>query len=877
MWTSTMDLDQKKVLLTQLLGHFYQNIFFSSYSPLQVQNLPRQSLPESSWVRVRNRLSGICGSDLHLLFRGSGDQRVASAATPSQKEFYPGHEVVGEVIEVGDDVQRVHVGDRVVLQWRPNCITAGVQSLCHACSTGNYNLCDHGSFLSPPPLGGGWSEEMLLHEQQLFRVPSSLSDEQAVMLEPTAVATHAVLRHLPHPGERVLIIGAGTVGLLTQQVIRALVPQIEISVLARYPFQVEQATRMGASQIIYEDGAYEGIQRATNATLHRGILGNQMLQGGYDVIYDTIGQKRSWFRQNTLHHALRWVRSRGSIVLVGMSQHPMNIDLTPLWNQEISLLGSNSHGLEYWPLEGHEQTSTFRVVSELIQQRRITPEQLITHHFALDNYKNALLTAKNKAESRATKVVFDYSLLPASVVPNVRASAPRIRRQSTINFMERSGDEVRQSGDYPLNVPLTPGKQKEIPSAQPHTKELARKPKATKAAEEFDDDDTATALPVMGGRHATGDFRTYVPQSQMQGHVEFPHIQQEEPIPAQGPIYRSEDLELEDRTQRVSRSQLIPQTETELNLESDATTLFPRSSIPLSSELVSEYEQQVPEEPRAASSSELNSISHPELASADDELNSIPHPELASADDELNSIPHPELASADDDATPSILDDIEEMDQVEEVQPEALEIESVAVSSEPASPIASNTEEPAGFVAETPSSDLVGTTLTEHEPAQDIAYEEISPISVDDEQKQDVEELNGDPEPLEPYIMHDENSYVPEPQEQDGSLVEENTKVPEPQNAIVSPDSGSEDAETSTEQSEQVTPVDQAQETPVVDAQVETETPSTHQTESVAEEGDAASSATISSTDTLQEIEEAQTPRVQAQRPRNRKKRAGSR
>lgn len=844
-----MDLDQKKVLLTQILGRFYQNIYFSSYSPLQVQNLPRQSLPESSWVRVRNRLSGICGSDLHLLFRGSGDLRVASAATPSQKEFYPGHEVVGEVIEVGDDVQRVNVGDRVVLQWRPNCITAGIQSLCHACSTGNYNLCEHGSFLAPPPLGGGWSEEMLLHEQQLFRVPSSLSDEQAVMLEPTAVATHAVLRHLPHPGERVLIIGAGTVGLLTQQVIRALVPQIEISVLARYPFQVEQATRLGAAQIIYENGAYEGIQRATNATLHRGILGNQMLQGGYDVIYDTIGQKRSWFHQNTLHHALRWVRSRGSIVLVGMSQHPIGIDLTPLWNQEISLLGSNSHGLEYWPLDSHEQTSTFRVVSELMQQRRITPEQLITHHFALDNYKSALLTAKNKAESRATKVVFDYSLLPASVVPNVRASAPRIRRQSTINFMERSGDVARQSGDYPPNIPLTPGKQKDIPSAQPHTKELARSPKAAKAVEEYDDDDTATALPALGGRRPTGDFRTYIPQSQMQEHVEFPSIQQDEPVPAQGPVYRSEDQEMLDKTQRVSRSQLIPQTETELHLESDATALFPRSSIPLASDLDMEHEQQLQEELHAV----------------------VPL--------EPTSIPHPELA-AEDDVAPSVQDDVaEDMDQPEYVEPEVLEIASVSIDPEPVSPITVNTEETAAadFVAEAQASDPLETTLTEQEHGPDMASEEINPVAASDGQEMDAEEVNVVPESLEQQVVHDENSDVPQAQEYHMPQVEEDTTVPEPQDELVSPEDGLEAAETSTEQSDPVTPVDQAQETLMADAPVETDTLSTATNEPVVEKVDAESTATISSADTLQEIEEAQKPRVQAQRPRNRKKRAGSR
>jgi threonine dehydrogenase-like Zn-dependent dehydrogenase len=585
-----MDLDQKKMLLTQIIGRFYQNIYFSSYSPLQVQNLPRQSLPENSWVRVRNRLSGISGSDLHLLYQGGKDPRVASAATPNQAQFYPGHEVVGEVIEVGDDVQRLQVGDRVALQWKPNCLTAGVQPICRACATENFNLCEHGAFLAPPALGGGWSEEMLLHEQQLFRVPIGLTDEQAVMLEPASIAAHAVLRHLPQPGDRVLIIGAGTVGLLTQQIIRALVPQAEISVLARYSFQVEQATRLGAANIIYQQDAYVGVQQATQARMYHGLFGNRTLQGGYDVIYDTVGQKKSVLHQNTLHHDLRWIRTQGTIVLVGLSLRSMNIDLTPLWTQEITLLGSNAHGMEYWPTDGERRISTFKVAAELILQGSITPEQLITHHFAVNNYKHALLTAKKKADSRAIKVVFDYSLLPASVVPNVRASAPRIRRQSTINFAndyndyEDNNQHQEESPEHASYFPpKEPARRKEIPSAQPHTKELAKSPKTLALEEEdggeFDNDDTASALPIVGRRSST-NFRAYSSASHTQmpamPDTQMPENIASEPYesvpvsatPDHNEAYQDDD-DVAEKTQLISKAQLIPQTETNLNPDTD--------------------------------------------------------------------------------------------------------------------------------------------------------------------------------------------------------------------------------------------------------------------------------------------------------------------
>jgi 2-desacetyl-2-hydroxyethyl bacteriochlorophyllide A dehydrogenase len=417
MWTSTLELNPNRVILTQLLGRFWHGAYYSSFAPLQVQNLPRQPLPAANWVRVRNRLAGICGSDLHMIYV-DGDYRIAPAAFPGYRHSYPGHEVVGEVIEVGDEVRYLQAGDRVTLQSGPNCITSGSHPLCRSCASGNYSLCERANLLSgPEPIGGGWSEEMLVHEQQLFRISPGMNDEQAVLLEPSAVAVHAVLRRLPQPDEHVLIIGAGTIGLLTLQVIHTLIPSATVSVMARYPFQIEQATRMGATYILYPQDSYQEVERTTGAKLFTGRFDNKMLLGGYDVIYDTIGNKQ------TIHDSLRWARAGGTVVLVGVNLHPMQLDLTPLWYQEIELIGTLAHGMETWPIGTHEQCSTFSIAAEMIENELIHPEKLITHRFALTNYRSAFSTITAKSRSRAIKVVFDYALLPASVVPNVRASA----------------------------------------------------------------------------------------------------------------------------------------------------------------------------------------------------------------------------------------------------------------------------------------------------------------------------------------------------------------------------------------------------------------------------------------------------------------------
>jgi len=84
----------------------------------------------------------------------------------------------------------------------------------------------------------------------------------------------------------------------------------------------------------------------------------------------------------------------------------MQLDLTPIWYQEIDLIGTLAHGMETWPIGTHEQCSTFSIAAEMIESEQIHPEKLITHRFALTNYRSAFATATAKSHSRAIQVVF---------------------------------------------------------------------------------------------------------------------------------------------------------------------------------------------------------------------------------------------------------------------------------------------------------------------------------------------------------------------------------------------------------------------------------------------------------------------------------------
>jgi hypothetical protein len=189
-----------------------------------------------------------------------------------------------------------------------------------------------------------------------------------------------------------------------------------------------------------------------------------MLLGGYDVIYDTTGTQR------TLHDSLRWTRAGGTVVMIGVNLHFMRIDLSPIWHQEVNLIGSIAHGMETWPIGSNEHRTTFSIAAELIQTGQIYPEKLITHRFALSNFKDALTTTTGKSQSRAIKVVFDYALMPATVVPNVRATA-RQRRPAATTTSQAMEPPVPNDAEEP-RLPQEPPQRIAAPAPPIQTEEI---------------------------------------------------------------------------------------------------------------------------------------------------------------------------------------------------------------------------------------------------------------------------------------------------------------------------------------------------------------------------------------------------------------------
>jgi threonine dehydrogenase-like Zn-dependent dehydrogenase len=400
MRTMVLDISVPRIVLTRLLGRFAKGARFGLASPLGLVELADPPLPAPDWVRVRNRLCGICGSDLHQAFADAGLD-VAPVALPSHQRIYLGHEMVGDVVEVGKAVSAFQVGDRVVRWGRADdCLARGRMDLCPPCARGHRVLCQ---FASEPrehqPIGGGFGDTFVAPASTLVHVPADLADEEAIFAEPAAVAIHAAWRRQAKPGEQILVLGCGTIGYLLIQAVRALQPGCCICAVAQFPWQAEMAVAYGADHVfLSSDDGFAEVARLTGAKLYVGRAGNRMLMGGFDVVFDVVGM------ESTLNNALRWTRAGGTVVLVGVNLHRMNLDVTPVWYQEVDLIGAVGHDVVTW--EG-ESLSTFELGMRWMLLGKLDCDGLLTHRFPLEAYRQAFAVAVDKQRTRSIKVAFE--------------------------------------------------------------------------------------------------------------------------------------------------------------------------------------------------------------------------------------------------------------------------------------------------------------------------------------------------------------------------------------------------------------------------------------------------------------------------------------
>jgi L-iditol 2-dehydrogenase len=293
-------------------------------------------------VLVRITSVGVCGSDVHYYEHG----RIGSAVV--EAPLVLGHEPAGVVVALGHDVSRLEVGQRVSIEpGRPDFI-------CEQCRAGRYNLCDHMRFFGTPPIDGAFAELVTVHELFAHPVPDSLSDDAAAMLEPVSVGLWACRKAGVSADSRVLVTGAGPVGLLAAQVAMAL-GAVVVTVSDVNEHRLDVARQLGV-------GATLDVSSTSLAT--SGVRA--------DVLLECSGHTTA------LVEAINLVDRAGRVVMVGMGSDDVPLPVSRIQEYELQVTGTFRYA-HTWP-----------TAIALAASGQISLDPLVTNHFGLDDVEKAL-------------------------------------------------------------------------------------------------------------------------------------------------------------------------------------------------------------------------------------------------------------------------------------------------------------------------------------------------------------------------------------------------------------------------------------------------------------------------------------------------------
>jgi L-iditol 2-dehydrogenase len=319
---------------------------------LAVEERP-EPVPGHHEVLVRVASVGVCGSDVHYYEHGRIGSYVVDAP------LVLGHEASGEVVAVGRAVSRLSVGQRVSVE-------PGVPDFsCPQCLAGRYNLCEGMRFYATPPIDGAFAELVTVHELFAHPVPDSLTDDAAALLEPLSVGLWACQKGSVGPGSRVLVTGAGPVGLVALQCALAR-GAASVHVTDVNPHRLALAAELGATEAVDV-----GSTPVSETDLE------------VDVLLECSGHP------GATADAISAVAKAGSVVLVGMGGDEATLPVSRIQERELTLTGTFRYA-HTWP-----------AAVALAASGRVQLDRLVTGHYGLDQVRDALTVARQ--DPRAVK------------------------------------------------------------------------------------------------------------------------------------------------------------------------------------------------------------------------------------------------------------------------------------------------------------------------------------------------------------------------------------------------------------------------------------------------------------------------------------------
>jgi len=373
--------------------------------PARLVEVAEPSLPGRRWARVRVTGGGICGSDLHLFRETTGAIPLLSSFAPIPLQL--GHEVGGVIVEAGPDCP-LKPGTRVAVDPTISCVAREIDPPCEQCAAGAPGVCYNLSSKIMTPglilgftygLGGGWSEQVVAHTSMLHPLPEAVSDLAITLHEPLSIAIHGLLRCPPPEGAPVLVGGAAIIGLATVAALRALFPASEVTVLAKHEHQAHAAERLGAKKVVRFDaaGGHIGELARIAGTRVVGAGDEAMLAGGFPYVVEAVGTPQA------ITQALRFADGRGTVLFFGVTGI-VNVDLSPVWLKELSLVGSLNHAPDPGPHGGSTAHSIDRAI-KILAKTGFPADLLVTHQFPLAEFRRGVETALERGANGVIKVV----------------------------------------------------------------------------------------------------------------------------------------------------------------------------------------------------------------------------------------------------------------------------------------------------------------------------------------------------------------------------------------------------------------------------------------------------------------------------------------
>ncbi|MFE4668700.1 NAD(P)-dependent alcohol dehydrogenase [Streptomyces sp. NPDC056716] len=308
---------------------------------LQQREVPR---PERDEVLIRVAAVGVCGSDLHHYREGRIGDFVVDAP------LILGHEVSGRIVAVGADVDAARVGERVAIEPQRPC------RVCRQCKAGRYNLCPDMEFYATPPVDGAFCEYVTIQADFAHRVPDSVSDEAAALLEPLSVGIWAARKARVVPGSRVLIAGAGPIGVICAQAAKAF-GAAEVIISDPVADRRALAERFGATRTL--DPAQESVRDLA-----------------VDAFIDASGATPA------VISGIEAVRGGGVVVLVGMGADEIAMPIGVIQSRELIITGVFRY-TDTWPL-----------AAQLVASGQVDLDSLVTARFPLEETEKALGTGR---------------------------------------------------------------------------------------------------------------------------------------------------------------------------------------------------------------------------------------------------------------------------------------------------------------------------------------------------------------------------------------------------------------------------------------------------------------------------------------------------